>query len=76
MGLGPLPISRLLLSLSRSLTDLSGDLLSARNLDHDDDDDDAELQNVNDQFFYTDISVISVTFCNTVMMLLMKIKTC
>ena len=74
MGLGPLPISRLLLSLSRSLTDLSGDLLSARTLDHDDDD--AELQNVNDQFFYTDISVISVTFCNTVMMLLMKIKTC
>ena len=73
MGLGPLPISRLLLSLSRSLTDLSGDLLSARTLDHDDDDDDAELQNVNDQFFYTDISV---TFCNTVMMLLMKIKTC
>ena len=53
MGLGPLPISRLLLSLSRSLTDLSGDLLSARTLDHDDDDDDddAELQNVNDQFF-------------------------
>ena len=75
MGLGPLPISRLLLSLSRSLTDLSGDLLSARTLDHDDDDD-AELQNVNGQFFYTDISVISVTFCNTVMMLLMKIKTC
>ena len=76
MGLGPLPISRLLLSLSRSLTDLSGDLLSARTLDHDDDDDDAELQNVNDQFFYTDISIISVTFCNTLMMLLMKIKTC
>ena len=75
MGLGPLPISRLLLSLSRSLTDLSGDLLSARTLDHDDDDD-AELQNVNDQFFYMDIFVISVTFCNTVMMLLMKIKTC
>ena len=75
MGLGPLPISRLLLSLSRSLTDLSGDLLSARTLDHDDDDD-AELQNVNDQFFYMDISVISVIFCNTVMMLLMKIKTC
>ena len=75
MGLGPLPISRLLLSLSRSLTDLSGDLLSARTLDHDDDDD-AELQNVNGQFFYTDISVISVTFCNTVMMLLMKMKTC
>ena len=32
MGLGPLPISLLLLSLSRSLTDLSGDLLSARTL--------------------------------------------
>ena len=67
MGLGPLPISRLLLSLSRSLTDLSGDLLSARTLDNNDDDD-ADLQNVNDQFFYMDISIISVTFCNTVMM--------